>query len=221
LTCILCNSRKARRRCPAAQGDICPQCCAEQREQTLDCPLDCEHLIESRRHEKLTGKAAGAALHPEVRITDEFMSRNDMLLRFLSVSVGSAALDTPGVTDADVREGMDAVIQTLKTAGSGLIYETRPANPFAAGVQEKINAQIERLRKGLAEQSGAASLRDKDILGVLVFLARVAASVDNGRRKGRAFLSTMRDQWGIRPKTDLERLSTSEVPPSSGLIITP
>lgn len=226
MICILCNSRKAKRRCPAAQGDICPQCCAEQREQTLDCPLDCEYLIESRKHERVHSHPPASGSHPEVEITDDFMNRNDMLLQFMTLCIGSAVFSTPGVTDADVREGMDATIQTLKTAQSGLIYETKPANPFAASIQEKLTSEIERLRKAVNEQAGGVALRDKDILGVLVFLARVAVSLDNGRRKGRSFMSLLRDRFGLRPKPPgdggPEEGTAAEAPPAGGgLIITP
>jgi len=33
-------------------GRICPQCCGEQREVTLDCPSDCLYLRQAREHEK-------------------------------------------------------------------------------------------------------------------------------------------------------------------------
>jgi hypothetical protein len=198
MSCILCNTRKARRRCPAAEGEICPQCCAEYREEKLDCPLDCEYLLEARKHEKLTPVAPAAIPHPEVRLTDEFLNRNDMLVRFTMACVAMAAMETPGVTDADMREAIDSMIQTLKTADSGLIYETKPVNPYAATVHEKIKEQVDKLRSQIAEQSGGAALRDKDMLGVLVFLSRVGASLNNGRRKGRAFLSMLHEKLPLK-----------------------
>jgi len=194
MNCPLCNTRKARRSCPAAQAEICSQCCAEQREEKLDCPLSCPFLAEARKHEKVVEVPAAQVPHSEVRLTDDFLNRNDMLMRYVMVCVGVAAMSTQGATDADVREALDSMIQTLKTADAGLIYETKPVNPFAAAIQEKANAQIDRLRNEIAANSGGAALRDKDVLGVLVFLARVALSLNNGRRKGRAFLSMLHDR---------------------------
>ena len=52
LSCAICEIRKEKRFCPAVHGRICPQCCGEQREVTLDCPHDCPYLIQAREHEK-------------------------------------------------------------------------------------------------------------------------------------------------------------------------
>ena len=41
MSCVICEKRKEKRFCPAVHGRICPQCCGEQREVTLDCPSDC------------------------------------------------------------------------------------------------------------------------------------------------------------------------------------
>src|SRR5271170_6024691 len=50
LSCVICEERKEKRFCPAVHGKICPQCCGEQREVTLDCPSDCPYLQQSREH---------------------------------------------------------------------------------------------------------------------------------------------------------------------------
>ena len=222
MTCTLCNSRKARRSCPAAQSDICPQCCAEKREETLECPLTCEHLIEARKHEKLIEVPQSAVPHPEVRLTDDFMNRHDMLMRFAMMCVGVAAMSTPGATDADVREAIDAMVQSLKTADSGLIYESKLSNPFAASIQEKINLQIDKLKGQIAASNGNASLRNKDVIGVFVFLSRVAISLNNGRRKGRAFLSMIHSRLPLADGArELVEASGGGQAPAPGMIVTP
>ena len=52
MSCAICEKRKEKRFCPAIHGRICPQCCGEQREVTLDCPSDCVYLLQAREHEK-------------------------------------------------------------------------------------------------------------------------------------------------------------------------
>ncbi len=52
MSCAICEKRKEKRFCPAVHGRICPQCCGEQREVTLDCPSDCVYLQQAREHEK-------------------------------------------------------------------------------------------------------------------------------------------------------------------------
>jgi len=222
MICSICNIRKAKRACPAAQSAICPQCCAEQREETLDCPLNCEHLVQARLHARYS-KPEGGIPHADIELTESFLNAHDMLIQFLSVLVRDAAVSAPGVTDADLREGIDALIQSYKTAaGSGLIYEARPANPFAAQVQETVKRRIEELNARVAERGGT-TLREEDILGVLVFIARVASGVNNGRRKGRAFVGWLLENFPMLPPADGAAGGgevSVEAPAASTLIIT-
>ena len=52
MSCALCHDRKEKRFCPALHDRICPQCCGEAREVTIDCPSDCVYLQQAREHEK-------------------------------------------------------------------------------------------------------------------------------------------------------------------------
>jgi hypothetical protein len=52
LSCALCEERREKRFCPAVHGKICPQCCGEQREVTLDCPSDCPYLLQARQQSR-------------------------------------------------------------------------------------------------------------------------------------------------------------------------
>lgn len=97
------------------------------------------------------------------------------------------AMEREKAVDQDAREALDALIRTYRTLESGLIYETRPANFYAAALQDALKDAVEKLRRRTAEASGMNTLRDADILGVLVFLERVEFQYANGRRRGRAF----------------------------------
>ncbi|MEZ5404003.1 MAG: hypothetical protein R2729_30260 [Bryobacteraceae bacterium] len=193
--CLLCETRKPKRFCPATRGDICTQCCGAEREVTVDCPLDCEYLREARKHDKPVPLTEDMVPHPDVRVTEAFLERNRELVTFLSFSLFESAMETPGATDADIREGLGALIKTYKTLDSGLIYETRPANPYADSIQQRLRARVEQLKQRLLEQSGVHTLRDNDVLGVLVFLDRLALMYNNGRRRGRAYLSVLYDSY--------------------------
>jgi len=92
----------------------------------------------------------------------------------------------------DAREGLESLIKTYRTLESGLIYETRPPNPYAAEIQEALKQTVDELRKRLAENSGMQTLRDADVLGALVFLQRLELQHNNGRRRGRAFVDFLR-----------------------------
>ena len=52
MSCVICEVRKEKRFCLALHDRICPQCCGEQREVTLDCPPECPYLQQAREHEK-------------------------------------------------------------------------------------------------------------------------------------------------------------------------
>ena len=58
-TCTICDTRKGKRYCTARGEDICTQCCATEREVTINCPYSCSYLRESRLHEKRPLDEAG------------------------------------------------------------------------------------------------------------------------------------------------------------------
>lgn len=195
-TCQICEKRRSERYCPGVRGDICARCCGEEREQTIDCPLDCQYLREARRHEKLPEVNPDDVPNLDIRVTEEFLHRNEHLLVHTGKSLLDAALATPGVVDTDVREAMESMIRTQRTLESGLIYETRPNNQYAGAVQQHVQGDIQEFRRALAERTGVHSVRDKDVLGVLVFLQRLEYHHNNGRRRSRAFLDFLRTSIG-------------------------
>lgn len=194
--CLLCETRKPRRYCPASRGDICSQCCGAEREVTVDCPLDCEFLLEARKHEKQHHIGSENHPHKDVNVTEAFLERNEQLFGYVSYSVYQAAMQTPGATDADIREALGAVIKTYRTLDSGLIYETRPANPYADSIQQRVRASVQELQQRVYEETGVHSVRDNDVMGVLVFMDRIAMTFDNRRRRCRAFLSSLHASFG-------------------------
>lgn len=155
----------------------------------MDCPLDCSYLIEARKHEQRPAMALEDFPNQDVRITEGFLQRNHALLFSLGMSLAQAAAGTPGTVDNDVRDALQALIRTYRTRESGLIYETRSPNPYAAGIQARVEQAVEEFRKGMAAETGMHLVRDAEVLGCLVFLERLELQQNNGRRRGRAFLS--------------------------------
>ena len=142
-------------------------------------------------HEKPQTVAPEQIPNQDIPVSESFLREHEPLLIFLSSEMLNAALSTHGAVDVDVREALDSLIRTYRTLQSGLYYETRPANLYAAGIQEKIKQSIERLRKELAEK-GATPFRDAEILGTLVFLQRIELHQNNGRPRGRSFIDYLR-----------------------------
>ncbi|MEO8051953.1 MAG: hypothetical protein ABI833_16165 [Acidobacteriota bacterium] len=186
IPCKLCEKRRARRQCPGVDGEICPQCCGSQREITIDCPASCEYLKEARFHEQPPAIAEDQLPNKDVRLSEKFLRDAEPLVFTLAVAL-KRAMESGGAVDFDAREALDAEIQTYRTRQSGLIYDTRAPNPYAAAIQQKLREAVEAFRKEEAEQRGMHIIRDADVLGVLVFLQRLEMRYNNGRRRGRAF----------------------------------
>ncbi len=155
---------------------------------TVDCPFDCEFLAEGRRHEKRAELDPTTIPNADIRVTESFLGENEPLLMVASRALFEAAAQVPGVIDLDVREALEAMIKTYRTAQSGLVYESRPANPLAAAIQQILDQQLNAYREAMTQRAGMNVIRDASILGVLAFLQRMEMQQNNGRRRGRAFL---------------------------------
>ena len=195
MNCVLCETRRPRRFCPAVRADICAVCCGTSRETSLDCPLDCPYLQEAHRHERPPERDPEQLPNKDIEITDRFLQENATLFAFVCRAlVGVTALSS-NLNDADVREALDAMARTYRTLESGLVYETRPPNLLAAGIQQKLTEELDSLRKQLRERVGMETLRDADILGVLVLLQRMEFTRNNGRPRSRAFLDFLAQEF--------------------------
>jgi hypothetical protein len=194
MKCRICETRKPRRYCPGMSADICSVCCGAEREVTVNCPLDCQFLAEARLHEKPPELKPEDIPNRDIPVSEEFLRDQEPLLIFMGAKLVEAALATAGAVDSDVRDALDSLARTYRTLQSGLYYESRPANLVAAAIQQKLQDAIDKLRKELQEK-GATPVRDADVLGVLVFLQRVALHRNNGRPRGRAFIHYLHDYF--------------------------
>ncbi|MGI8989744.1 MAG: hypothetical protein ACR2I2_09190 [Bryobacteraceae bacterium] len=185
MVCAICEIRRPKRYCPGVRGEICTLCCGAEREETVNCPLDCPFLRQAREREKGGTLDAKTMPNADIEISNKFLEENAGLLEILSISLFHASIETAGAIDYDVREALESLIQTYRTLQSGIYYETRPRNPLAA--------EIGRLAKAaIAEFGEHRKIRDAAILGVLVFLQRIELNRNNGRKKGRAFIDLLR-----------------------------
>jgi hypothetical protein len=194
MACKICEIRRPKRSCPAVGGEICSICCGQQRETTLDCPLDCEYLAEARKHEPENQENPDNFPNQDVRLSDTFLRDNEELLVALGRAVLMAGRGTPGAVDFAVREALAALIRTQRTLESGLYYETRPENPVAAELCRRIQEAAAEFRRQETERLQMTRTRDTDVLGILVFLQRLEITRNNGRKRGRAFLDFLRGQ---------------------------
>jgi hypothetical protein len=200
LSCAICEIRKEKRFCPAVHGRICPQCCGEQREVTLDCPSDCPYLLQAREHEKPRSlkqdEVDPAGLFLQVEVSDQFMYEKEHLLMGLTYALAKAARVDRGLHDQDLIAAL-AVLTTSyeRRVNSGLHYE----QPLTSEAQRRVAAEIETMVKEYREaeqkHTGYTTLRDSDVLKALVFLLRLAHARTSGRPKSRAFVEFLFAQF--------------------------
>lgn len=159
---------------------------------TVDCPLDCEYLRDARKHEKHAPADRDQIPNRDVQVSREFIQEHELLFLFLGQAVLKAALET-GAIDYDVREALESLIKTYRTLESGLIYESRPANPIAAGICGVFQNAVSEFRQSETGRGGLPATRDKDVLGILVFMQRLELGYNNGRKRGRVFIDFLRE----------------------------
>ena len=129
----------------------------------------------------------------DVEIGEEFLASNETYLYLLSRALWEGVGKSSGLTDYDIREALAALVSARKALSTGIYYETRPANPYAATVYETVTEAIESMRQRERDALGAsAALRDSTLLKLLIFLRRLEASTNNGRKRSRAFIDMIR-----------------------------
>jgi hypothetical protein len=184
-------------------------CCGTEREMTVDCPPDCEFLLEARKHDKPVPLDGAAIPNRDIHVTEELVVENEELLLHVADALVKAAEASPSVVDFDAREALDAAIRTYRTRESGLYYESLPENPLAAGLARAVLDAAEEFRRQETERLGITRTRDSAVLGVLVFLQHFELDRNNGRRRGRAFLHALRGLYPSGP--DEESTGTSSL----------
>jgi len=212
LSCAICEKRKEKRFCPAVHGRICPQCCGENREITLDCPSECVYLQQARQHERprQLQDLDQAALFPQIEIGEQFIYQNEHLLLGLNYALVKSARADRTLLDVDLIAALAAVARTYETlVNSGLHYEAPTAGMGQHAVAAEIQNMIKEFREAEQKHAGYSHLRDSDVLRAMVFILRLAYSRTSGRPKSRAFLDFLFAQF---PEDQLAIASPAEAP---------
>ena len=203
MSCSLCQERKEKRFCPAVHGKICPQCCGEQREVTLDCPSDCAYLQQARQHEKPHEEKSldREALFPEIEIAEQFLYEREHLILGLSYALAKSArsersLDGHALADRDLLEALTSLAKSYQTlVQSNLIYEQATANLAHQQIAHEVATAVKEFREAEEKHLGYSRLRDSEVLQALVFLLRMGAARTSGRPKSRAYIDFLSSQF--------------------------
>jgi hypothetical protein len=148
-------------------------------------------LREARAHERPAPLTAKDIPNLDIELKEGFLQEHEHEVMALSLAL-ARAMEHEKAVDLDAREAIESLVRTYRTLQSGLIYETRPQNSYAAGIQERLMNAIAELKKSIAHEAGVETLRDADVLAALVFLQRLEIQHNNGRVRGRAFFDFLR-----------------------------
>lgn len=198
MSCVICEIRKEKRFCPAVHGRICPQCCGEQREVTLDCPLDCPYLMQAREHEKprSADQIDPAALFLQIEVSDQFMYQQEHLLMGLTYALAKAARSDRSLQDQDLIAALTVLAKSYeRRVNSGLHYEQPLTSEAQRRAANEVETMVREYREAEQKHMGYSRLRDSEVLNALVFLVRLAHGRTSGRPKSRAFVEFLFAQF--------------------------
>ncbi len=215
MSCAICEERKEKRFCPAVHGKICPQCCGEQREVTLDCPSDCPYLLQARQQGREHAVEHGErpshfdrdAMFPELEIAEQFLYEREELILGLGFALSKTARAGRSLadhslilTDRDLIAALSSLAKSYQTlVNSSLIYEPTTANlahqSMVRDIAREVETMVREFRAAEEQHLGHTRLRDSDVLKALVFLLRMGLARTSGRPKSRAFVDFLFAQF--------------------------
>jgi hypothetical protein len=198
VSCAICEKRKEKRFCPAVHGRICPQCCGEQREVTLDCPSECIYLQQARAHEKprTADELDPALLFLKVEIPERFIYEHEHLIVGLSYALAKSARIHRDIVDPDLIAALTSMASVYETlVNSGLHYESQITSVTQQAVVQELQTMVKEYREAEQKHIGHTRLRDADVLRALVFLARMAQARTSGRPRSRAYIDFLFSQF--------------------------
>jgi hypothetical protein len=204
LSCAICEERKDKRFCPAVHGKVCPQCCGEQREVTLDCPSDCPYLLQARQQARehataqseRQGERDREAMFPEIEIAEQFLYEREELILGLSFALAKSARADRSLTDRDLIAAASSLAKSYQTlVNSNLIYEQPTANVAHQSIAREVQTMVREFREAEQQHIGHTRLRDSEVLKALVFLLRMGLGRTSGRPKSRAFIDFLLAQF--------------------------
>lgn len=201
MACPICEKRRPERFCPAKGETICAICCGREREVTIDCPLDCPHLLAARRYESDHRKPISEQDYPyrDVEFPVDFVYEHWPVVSGLSATILQLYGQDKSLNDADILAALAALAETTRTLTTGIYYERPPDAPLPRALYGRFAEFLQDFRKQQAERGGLATLRDGEVFHLLVFLLRIGKTHTNGRPRSRSFLDFLRARFPLQP----------------------
>jgi hypothetical protein len=198
LTCEICHQRKEKRFCPAVHGRICPQCCGEQREVTLDCPSECPYLQQARQHDKPRSfeDLPADEVFPKIDVPEQFLHDREQFIAGVLQTLGRLSRSDRNLHDREIIGALANLAKSYQTlVGSGLVYQEALPNPVQQTIIEAVRQLVKEFQEVEREHLGHTTLRDGDVLKMLVFTLRLAQIHTSGRPRSRGFIDFLNTRF--------------------------
>ena len=113
--CVLCNSRKGKRNCPALASLICSQCCGAKRVKEIDCPEDCFYMGKSQQY--FTDRQGSQQISDFEREMKKTIGSEDKyldILQNIEFIIHNIYREQGNITDKHVETALDYLIEMGK-----------------------------------------------------------------------------------------------------------
>ena len=200
MACPICNHRKEKRFCLALHDKICPQCCGEQREVTIDCPSECTYLQKAREHEgsHRVADTPPDELFAKISVSDQFLNEHEALIGGFVQTLGKLSDADRSLRDRDITGAVTVLAKEYQTlVGSGLVYAETSPSPVQQALVTKLRALVQEFRDVEQRHLGYVALKDSDILKMLVFVLRMISLSTSGRPLSRGFIDFLQAQFPL------------------------
>jgi hypothetical protein len=138
------------------------------------------------------------------KIPQDTVYAHQQLMSALAFSIAKFCAVQPTATDPDVLAALEALAQTYKTLGSGIIYENPPVAPLPRELYAALIAFLTEVKKQQSERANSAAWKDSEVFFLLVFLYRMGLLRTNGRPRSRRFIEFLRGQFPQAPELKRE-----------------
>ena len=99
---------------------------------------------------------------------------------------------------------LQALAETYKTLGSGILYEKPPDAMLPRELYAALAAYLNESKQQAAERDAAPPAKDSEIFTLLAFLYRMGLLRTNGRSRARRYIEFLRGQFPAAPELKRE-----------------
>ena len=195
MKCCLCDQRKAKRDCPAKGTLICAQCCGEKRILEIDCPESCQYLITGRQREiEDYGKRLRSLDANTQEKSQRIFQNYQEAVAQLEYTLSRERLLSHDLTDKDVAQAADVLLETYRTEENGVLYEKTSEDLRIEPLRKELRKIIESLRnpegnegKGIVDPQ-STRLTLSAAIECLEYLRFMVAAYEGDRRSASGYV---------------------------------